>query len=207
MVPTGPLIVCEPRQASGEPANSARLLRSALPSAIGGAGHRFERGGDDVRVDADAEEGGVAGGADLDIGGGLGVGAGADRMLAIVERRQLERRTGRAARRQRRRSGRCRRPRCAARRRRPPPSRRSGAAPARAARAACCNRPERCRSATEIGVLEQRPDVGAGQSPCRCGRSTSWTTPGKLDLQAARQVEPVIGLAAHRRRRPCRTGC
>ena len=68
---------------------------------------------------------------DLDIGGGLRVGAGADRVLVIVEQSQSRCRNRLAARRQRRRSARCRRPRSAARRRRPRSSRRCGARPAR----------------------------------------------------------------------------
>src|SRR5213075_243605 len=68
------------------PGRCRRLLPGRpLRYAGGGAGDRFQRGGDDVAVHADAVQrpGFVA--ADLDIGGGLRVGAGADRVLMVIE--------------------------------------------------------------------------------------------------------------------------
>src|SRR3954453_13999537 len=51
--------------------------------------HRAQRGGDDVRVDADAPQDAVADGA-LDVGGRAGVAAGGHRVLGVVEHADVD---------------------------------------------------------------------------------------------------------------------
>src|SRR5580700_7186494 len=73
-----------PSPACGGGSSRRLLRRGLLGRAGGGAGDRLQRSGDDVAVHADAVEGAGAIAADLDKGGGLRVGPGADRVLMIV---------------------------------------------------------------------------------------------------------------------------
>src|SRR5580704_17150586 len=61
-----------------------------LAGAGSGARHRLERSGDDVAIHANAVESFAALGADLDIGGGLRIGAGANRILVIIEEGEID---------------------------------------------------------------------------------------------------------------------
>src|SRR4029077_15889626 len=89
--------------AGGNARDPSRLLPGRpLGRAGGGAGDRLQRSGDDVAVHADAVECAgaaigatvrdpiCAGAADLDIGGGLRVGARADRVIVLIEARQRD---------------------------------------------------------------------------------------------------------------------
>ena len=109
---------------------SGRTEGGSVLGPVRRAEHRADAGGGDVGVDADAEHRAAVGGAAFDIGGGLRVGAVADRVLAIVD--DVERGAGRVrrARRSRRRSGRCRARRSSAPRRRPRRGRRTARSPA-----------------------------------------------------------------------------
>src|SRR5471030_2012446 len=151
------------------------------------AGNGAQRGGDDVAVEADAEEGAAVRHARLDIGGSLRVRPGAQRMLAVIEDLQL----GDAGALQRvdegvdgpvagpfddalafRRTDR----------------RREGAAPSVRNREVI-NQGDPVLG--EIGLLEARPDLGRARllaAPVRPLLDDA----AELDLQAARKVEPVI---------------
>src|SRR6266568_4186420 len=176
------------------PCASAGLATGRRPAR--GARDRLQGGGDDVAVHADPVErrrrsiGGAVGAADLDIGGGLRVGAGGDRVLVIIE--DSERDAAIALQGIDKGGDRPVADAFDAPLRTPFLDRRDDAPLAGAGLGQHAIVDEANPAPAEISLVEERPDVGAGQLLAGAVGDLLDDT-AELDLQPARQVETMVG--------------